>query len=51
MILSSTSKQSDQLYNKLINQKPVKELEDSIKQRDKLLEYDRVGYVLYTNSN
>nr|XP_031829639.1 activating signal cointegrator 1 [Nomia melanderi] len=43
MILSSTTKQADQLYNKLINQKPVKGLEDSIKQRDKLLEYDRVG--------
>ncbi|XP_076751440.1 activating signal cointegrator 1 [Xylocopa sonorina] len=42
-ILSSNTKQADQLYNKLMNQKPSKNLEESIKQRDKLLEYDRNG--------
>ncbi|XP_006563094.1 activating signal cointegrator 1 isoform X2 [Apis mellifera] len=42
-ILSSNTKQGDQLYNKLMNQKPNKNLEESIKQRDKLLEYDRNG--------
>lgn len=31
-----------------MNQKPNKNLEESIKQRDKLLEYDRNGYnILY----
>ncbi|OAD55708.1 Activating signal cointegrator 1 [Eufriesea mexicana] len=42
-ILSSNTKQAGQLYNKLMNQKPNKNLEESIKQRDKLLEYDRNG--------
>ncbi|KAK9302240.1 hypothetical protein QLX08_005685 [Tetragonisca angustula] len=42
-ILSSNTKQADQLYNKLINQKTNKNLEESIKQRDKLLDYDRNG--------
>ncbi|XP_024935817.1 activating signal cointegrator 1 isoform X2 [Cephus cinctus] len=40
-ILSSNSKQADNLYNKLMEQKPTKELEDSMKHRNKLLEYDR----------
>ncbi|XP_012244625.1 activating signal cointegrator 1 [Bombus impatiens] len=42
-ILSSNTKQADQLYNKLMNQKANKNLEESIKQRDRLLEYDRDG--------
>lgn len=42
-ILLHSNKQSDQLYNTLINQKLPKEVEDSIKQRDRLLEYDRFG--------
>ncbi|XP_026671864.1 activating signal cointegrator 1 isoform X2 [Ceratina calcarata] len=43
-ILSNNSKQSDRLHNKLINHKPNNNaLEESIKQRDKLLEYDRDG--------
>ncbi|XP_054007641.1 activating signal cointegrator 1 isoform X1 [Hylaeus anthracinus] len=42
-ILSSNTKQADHLYNKLMNQKPVKGFEESLKQRDKLLEYDRNG--------
>ncbi|XP_015179609.1 PREDICTED: activating signal cointegrator 1 isoform X4 [Polistes dominula] len=40
-ILSSNTKQADDLYNKLMDRKPNKGLEESIKQRDKLLEYDR----------
>lgn len=40
-ILQSNSKQADTLYNKLMDQKRSKGLEDSLKQRDKLLEYDR----------
>ncbi|XP_014472174.1 PREDICTED: activating signal cointegrator 1 isoform X2 [Dinoponera quadriceps] len=40
-ILESKCKQADVLYNKLMEQKPSKGLEDSLKQRDKLLEYDR----------
>ncbi|XP_011143802.1 activating signal cointegrator 1 isoform X2 [Harpegnathos saltator] len=40
-ILQSKSKQADALYNKLMDQKMNKGLEDSLKQRDKLLEYDR----------
>ncbi|XP_078034387.1 activating signal cointegrator 1 [Augochlora pura] len=43
MTLSTDSKQADLIYNKLINQKPVKGVEEYIKQRDKLLEYDRFG--------
>lgn len=46
-ILSSNTKQADQLYNKLMNQKANKNLEESIKQRDRLLEYDRDGYALH----
>ncbi|XP_076391252.1 activating signal cointegrator 1 isoform X1 [Megachile rotundata] len=42
-ILSANNKQADNLYNKLINQKPSKSLEESIKQRDKLIEYDQSG--------
>ncbi|KOC68597.1 Activating signal cointegrator 1 [Habropoda laboriosa] len=41
--INSTKRQADQLYNKLMNQKPNKYLEESIKQRDKLIEYDRNG--------
>lgn len=40
-ILQGKSKQADILYNKLMDQKPNKSLENSLKQRDKLLEYDR----------
>ncbi|KAG7210769.1 hypothetical protein KM043_012263 [Ampulex compressa] len=40
-ILASNTKQADSLYNKLMDQKPNKGLEESLKQRDKLLEYDR----------
>ncbi|XP_033336476.2 activating signal cointegrator 1 [Megalopta genalis] len=43
MILSKDTKQASVIYNKLMNQKPVKGVEESIKQRDKLLEYDRFG--------
>ena len=43
MIISGNTKQADQLYNKLRNQKPSKSMDESIKQRDKLLEYDRNG--------
>ncbi|XP_076645075.1 activating signal cointegrator 1 isoform X2 [Halictus rubicundus] len=42
-ILANSTKQSSQLYNMLINQKVPKELEESIKQRDRLLECDRIG--------
>ncbi|XP_034191480.1 activating signal cointegrator 1 isoform X1 [Osmia lignaria lignaria] len=42
-ILSSNTKQGDNLYNKLMSKKPNKSLEESIKQRDKLLEYDQSG--------
>ncbi|XP_076182818.1 activating signal cointegrator 1 isoform X2 [Ptiloglossa arizonensis] len=42
-ILSSNTKQAEHLYKKLMNQKPIKDLEESLKQRDKLLEYDRNG--------
>jgi len=41
VLLQSNSKQADNLYNKLMEQKPSKSLEDSLKQRDKLLEFDR----------
>ncbi|CAK9833563.1 Activating signal cointegrator 1 [Anthophora retusa] len=41
--INSTKKQADHLYNKLMHQKPNKFLEESIKQRDKLIEYDRNG--------
>lgn len=44
-ILSSNTKQADDLYNKLMDRKPNKGLEESIKQRDKLLEYDRNRYI------
>ncbi|XP_032670487.1 activating signal cointegrator 1 [Odontomachus brunneus] len=40
-ILQSKSKQANILKNKLMEQKPTKNLDDSLKQRDKLLEYDR----------
>ncbi|XP_076680542.1 activating signal cointegrator 1 [Andrena cerasifolii] len=43
MIISGNTKQADQLYNKLKKQKPSKTMDESIKQRDKLLEYDRNG--------
>lgn len=41
ILLRSNTKQADNLYNKLMDQKPNKDLEDSLKQRDKLLEFDR----------
>ncbi|KYM86106.1 Activating signal cointegrator 1 [Atta colombica] len=41
VLLGSNTKQGDNLYNKLMDQKPYKNLEDSLKQRDKLLEFDR----------
>ncbi|XP_018401936.1 PREDICTED: activating signal cointegrator 1 [Cyphomyrmex costatus] len=41
VLLGSNTKQSDNLYNKLMDQKPYKNLEDSLKQRNKLLEFDR----------
>nr|XP_012234045.1 PREDICTED: activating signal cointegrator 1 [Linepithema humile] len=41
VILQSKSKQAEILYNKLMEQKPSKSLENSLKQRDKLLEFDR----------
>lgn len=40
-LLQSKSKQADNLYNKLMERKPNKGFEDSLKQRDKLLEFDR----------
>lgn len=46
-ILSSNTKQAGQLYKKLINQKRNKNLEESLMQRDKLLEYDRSRYVIF----
>lgn len=45
MVLQSKTKQADNLYNKLMEQKPNKNFEDSLKQRDKLLEFDRNRYV------
>jgi len=45
VLLRSDTKQADNLYNKLMDQKPNKNLEDSLKQRDKLLEFDRNRYV------
>lgn len=44
-VLQSHSKQSDNLYNKLMDRKPG--LEESVKQRDKLLEFDRNRYYQY----
>ncbi|CAL1683020.1 unnamed protein product [Lasius platythorax] len=41
MLLQSNTKQADNLYNKLMERKPNKGFEDSLKQRDKLLEFDR----------
>ncbi|XP_012543567.2 activating signal cointegrator 1 isoform X2 [Monomorium pharaonis] len=41
VLLQSNTKQGDNLYNKLMDQKPNKDLEESLKQRDKLLEFDR----------
>ncbi|KAM0726427.1 Activating signal cointegrator 1 [Formica fusca] len=41
VVLQSKTKQADNLYNKLMERKPNKGFEDSLKQRDKLLEYDR----------
>ncbi|KZC11752.1 Activating signal cointegrator 1, partial [Dufourea novaeangliae] len=43
IILSSNKKSANQLLHKLMNQKSVKSTEDSFQQRDKLLEYDRIG--------
>ncbi|XP_070530593.1 activating signal cointegrator 1 isoform X2 [Cardiocondyla obscurior] len=40
-LLQSNTKQANNLYNKLMDQKPNKNLEDSLKQRDKLLDFDR----------
>lgn len=40
-ILQTNTKQAESLYNKLMEQKPSKSLENSLKQRDKLLEFDR----------
>ncbi|XP_033226692.1 activating signal cointegrator 1 isoform X2 [Belonocnema kinseyi] len=40
-ILASNSKQADNLYNKLMDKKPSKGYEDSVKQLDRLLEFDR----------
>ncbi|XP_012275721.1 activating signal cointegrator 1 isoform X2 [Orussus abietinus] len=40
-ILSNGSKQADNLYNKLMDQKPNKALEDSLQHRNKLLDFDR----------
>lgn len=40
-ILARNTKQSDQLYNKFMDQKAPASLMDSMKHRDKLLEYDR----------
>lgn len=45
ILLQSNAKQADNLYNKLMDQKPNKNLEDSLKQRDKLLEFDCNRYV------
>lgn len=50
-ILQSKSKQADTLYNKLMDQKPHKNLEESLKQRDKLLEYDRNRHVFVVSIN
>jgi hypothetical protein len=44
-ILQSNTRQADNLYNKLMDRKPNKGLEDSLKQRDKLLEFDRNRYI------
>ncbi|XP_072760457.1 activating signal cointegrator 1 [Anoplolepis gracilipes] len=41
ILLQRKTKQADILYNKLMEQKPNKGFEDSLKQRDKLLEFDR----------
>ncbi|XP_066598962.1 activating signal cointegrator 1 isoform X2 [Prorops nasuta] len=40
-ILSSNSKQSDKLYNKLMNQKDISAYEESLKHRNKLIDFDR----------
>lgn len=40
-LISSNTRQADQLYNKLMDQKPPKDVEESVKHRNKLLEYDR----------
>lgn len=40
-ILQAKTKESSHLYNQLMSQKQNKDLIDSLKQRDKLLEYDR----------
>jgi len=51
VILQNNTKQAENLYNKLMEQKPSKSLENSLKQRDKLLEFDRNRFVLaYQNS-
>ncbi|KAG5328821.1 TRIP4 protein, partial [Acromyrmex heyeri] len=47
VLLGSNTKQGDNLYNKLMDQKPYKNLEDSLKQRDKLLEFDRNRYIFF----
>lgn len=49
MVLQSKTKQADNLYNKLMEQKPNKSFEDSLKQRDKLLEFDRNRYVCFAS--
>lgn len=49
VLLRSNTKQGDNLYNKLMDQKPNKDLEDSLKQRDKLLEFDRNRYIFVTS--
>jgi len=48
-VLQSNTKQGNTLYNKLMDQKPSKNLEDSLKQRDKLLEFDRNRYAFVTS--
>lgn len=48
ILLRTNTKQADNLYKKLMDQKPNKSLEDSLKQRDKLLEFDRNRYVFIT---
>ncbi|XP_011174576.1 activating signal cointegrator 1 [Solenopsis invicta] len=40
-LLQSNTKQGDNLYSKLMDQKPSKDFENSLKHRDKLLEFDR----------
>lgn len=40
-VLMSNSKQADSLYNKLMDQKPSKHLDEQLKRRDQLLEFDR----------